>query len=81
MHFYHFPPEFVRAPGQKGLLPGGRGTHARQRWCFYKVRVPHPERSWIATMRLTGEELDEADRALAGYAFDSMMAAPPCAAV
>ena len=55
----------------------GRGTHARQRWCFYNVRVPHPEQSWIETIRLAGEELDEAVRASVGNALDSMIAARP----
>ena len=55
--------------------------HARQRWCFYNVRVPHPEQSWIETIRLAGEELDEAVRASVGNALDSMIAARPCVAV
>lgn len=48
-------------------------NQARQRWCFYNVRVPRPELPWIEAVQVAGEELDRAVRSAVGNALDSLM--------
>jgi hypothetical protein len=48
-------------------------SHAHQRWCFYNVRLPHPELSWIGTIQVAGEELDEAVRSAVDNSLDSLL--------
>eukprot|EP01043_Picozoa_sp_COSAG02_P031360 COSAG02_NODE_2043_length_10026_cov_10.550217_5_plen_160_part_00 len=64
------PPE-VRWTCSSG--PGGMSSDGCQRWCFYNVRLPHPELSWIGTTQVAAHELDQAIRAALDKSLESLL--------
>jgi hypothetical protein len=58
---------------QNSIGQEGTASHSCQRWCFYNVRLPHPELSWIGTIQVAGEELDQAVRAAVDKPLDSLL--------
>jgi hypothetical protein len=55
----------------------GMGSHGRQRWCFYNVRLPHPELSWIGTFQVAGQDLDQAIRTAVDKSLESLLLGTP----
>lgn len=50
---------------------------AGKRWCFYNVRLPYPELSWIGSIQMAGEELDQAVRLAVGDELGCLLGGAP----